>query len=81
MLESDLLALAQELVEVDRRLVQLRLSLPPAYSSNYSTPEGVRREGSVEGGSISSSLQSDISGSIASSLQSEGRENKAPSSR
>merc|ERR1719391_641001 len=53
-LESDLHALTGELSEVDRRLALLRLSLPPAYSSNFSTPE-LQREGSVGSGSAAGS--------------------------
>ena len=70
-LESDLHALTQELMEVDRKLAQLRLSLPPAYSSNFSTPEHVRRESSLCSGSIASS----------SSLSVGKEASKAPGSR
>ena len=70
MLESDLHALTQELVEVDRKLAQLRLSLPPAYSSNFSTPEHLRRESSLCSGSIASSSSLSV-----------GQEARAPGSR
>ena len=69
-LESDLHAFTQELVEVDRKLAQLRLSLPPAYSSNFSTPEHVRRESSLCSGSIASSSSLSV-----------GKEARAPGSR
>merc|ERR1712130_911342 len=67
-LESDLHALTGELGEVDRRLALLRLSLPPAYSSNFSTPE-LRREGSVGSGSATSSS---VCGGILQSVEQEG---------
>merc|ERR550525_965937 len=67
-LESDLHALTSELGEVDRRLALLRLSLPPAYSSNFSTPE-LRREGSVGSGSAAGSS---VCGGSLQSVEQEG---------
>jgi len=67
-LESDLHALTGELGEVDRRLALLRLSLPPAYSSNFSTPE-LRREGSVGSGSAAGSS---VCGGSLQSVEQEG---------
>merc|ERR1712013_35119 len=67
-LESDLHALTSELGEVDRRLALLRLSLPPAYSSNFSTPE-LRREGSVGSGSATGSS---VCGGSLQSVEQEG---------
>jgi len=67
-LESDLHALTGELGEVDRRLALLRLSLPPAYSSNFSTPE-LRREGSVGSGSAAGSS---VCGGSLQSVEHEG---------
>merc|ERR1711974_587439 len=66
--ESDLHALTGELGEVDRRLALLRLSLPPAYSSNFSTPE-LRREGSVGSGSAAGSS---VCGGSLQSVEQEG---------
>merc|ERR1719237_887334 len=67
-LESDLHALTGELGEVDRRLALLRPSLPPAYSSNFSTPE-LRREGSVGSGSAAGSS---VCGGSLQSVEQEG---------